>query len=650
MIGTTLDKYEITQKIGEGGMATVYRARHATLDREVAVKVLHPHLSASTRNRKRFAREARAIEHLRHENILEILDYSGTDSADCYIVTEFVRGETLSELLHRCQRLPSEVTALVGIELCNALGYAHASGVLHRDVKPDNIMIREDGRVKLMDFGIARFLDESQVTLTGALVGSPAYMSPEQAREDDLDARSDLFSLGTVLFHLVTGTMPFSGAHPGVVLRNIIEGNRPQLTELWPTASATLADVVERLLSVHREDRYANGAEAAAALQATLTEVGIDASEPRWALARFLKEPGAYENELDAFLRVSLLSGARAAMERGDSLVGLRLVNRLLSMEDGNPDAITLLHQFHGLDGDRMERRWLWPVLMTAAALVALPAGWWAVYGEPRQGRAPPELTTDHRAATPDPTIVIAQTATVEGPPEAPAVLTETTPTEPTSLTAPPGAPAIGSPTAAPLGGLVAAVPAAAPPGAPLGIQASANRADLRPVRPVAAPPGPTALAATTPVAASPSGPACVAIRSHAPAEVFVDGKRFASTRDQHCHEIPAGTWTFELRASLYQDNHATLTLQPGQVLDGVWVELERLPAKVRFSGDLSGTCLASVDGAPVGTLGKLSYVVNLDRPERPHEVGLLCGSKQVSRHYDGLTRPEVWFDAAGGP
>ena len=225
MIGNVLDnRYEVLQKVGEGGMATVYRGRHATLDRDVAIKVLHPHLSSSTRNRERFACEARAIEHLRHDSILSIFDYSGMDQSDyCYIITEFVEGETLSEWVGRSVRLPSEIVVVMGLHLASALSYAHAEGILHRDLKPDNVMVRFDGTVKLMDFGIARFLDEVQVTMTGALVGSPAFMSPEQAKEMPLDPRSDLFSLGTVLFYLTTGCLPFSGSNPSLILKNVIE-------------------------------------------------------------------------------------------------------------------------------------------------------------------------------------------------------------------------------------------------------------------------------------------------------------------------------------------------------------------------------------------------------------------------------------------
>ena len=149
MIGNVVEKYEVIQKIGEGGMATVYRGRHTTLGREVAIKVLHPHLSASERNRMRFAREARAIEHLEHDNILRIFDYSGSDTERCYIVTEFVDGITLQDLLNERARFPSEVTAQVGIKLAKALSYAHGLGIIHRDLKLENIFLDREHNVTL---------------------------------------------------------------------------------------------------------------------------------------------------------------------------------------------------------------------------------------------------------------------------------------------------------------------------------------------------------------------------------------------------------------------------------------------------------------------------------------------------------------------
>ena len=145
---------------------------------------------------------------------------------------------------------------MIGLDLALALAYAHELGVLHRDMKPDNVMLRTDGRIKLMDFGIARFLDESHVTMTGALVGSPAFMSPEQAKEGRLDQRSDLFALGGVLYQLVTGRLPFSGGNASLILKNVIEGNRLQAIELAPTISARLADTIERLMATEPSERF----------------------------------------------------------------------------------------------------------------------------------------------------------------------------------------------------------------------------------------------------------------------------------------------------------------------------------------------------------------------------------------------------------
>ena len=183
MIGETIEKYRVMRKIGEGGMATVYHGRHISLNRDVAIKLMHPGLASTERNKQRFSREAKAIERLDHPNILKILDYSGLETEHCYIVTELIEGITLRELLNQKQKIPSEIIALLAIELTEALSFAHERGIIHRDLKLENVMLRNDGIVKLMDFGIARFTDEDQLTMTGTLVGSPAYMSPEQAPE-----------------------------------------------------------------------------------------------------------------------------------------------------------------------------------------------------------------------------------------------------------------------------------------------------------------------------------------------------------------------------------------------------------------------------------------------------------------------------------
>ncbi len=389
MIGHVLDKYEILQKIGEGGMATVYRGRHTTLGRDVAIKVLHPHLSQSERNRLRFAREARAIEHLDHDHILRIFDYSGTDADACYIVTEYVDGVTLQQLVSQHGRLPGEVATLIGLDLAEALAYAHELGIIHRDLKPENVMLRRDGAVKLMDFGIARFLDEVNLTVTGALVGSPAYMSPEQAMERVLDPRSDLFSLGTLLFHLVTGQLPFSGSNPSVILKNIIEGNRPEVVELAPDISPDLIDLIEELLQVSVEDRPRDARQVHERLARMLADVRLDPADPRWSLAAWLTDPGGYEKRLHEHLKVVLLEEGRRRLEQDDHLGALRLFNRLLSLDEENEEVLALVQEMHEAGArspERPRRLWLAGIAAALAAAVLAWLAWPAPARRPRGG------------------------------------------------------------------------------------------------------------------------------------------------------------------------------------------------------------------------------------------------------------------------
>ena len=372
MIGSVIDKYEVLDKVGEGGMATVYLGKHTTLGRVVAIKVLHPHLSASSRNRKRFAREARAIEHLHHENILEIYDYSGVDVDDCYIVTEFVPGRTLQDLIRERGLVPSELAALIGMKLASALDYAHECGIIHRDLKPENVMLRDDGTVKLMDFGIARFLDESTVTMTGALVGSPAYMSPEQALEKVVDARSDLFSLGSLLYHLVTGRMPFSGGNPSIVLRNIIEARRSDVLEAQPGVAPQLADIIERLLQTDADARYDSAAEVCTAMARVLAEADMDPDDRNWSLRGYLEDAGAWEDRLAAHLEIVLLERGKEAYREGDNLRAQRFFNRLLAHDPEHPEVLELLSSqalLEPLGSEDNDRRGPWLLVFGALAL-----------------------------------------------------------------------------------------------------------------------------------------------------------------------------------------------------------------------------------------------------------------------------------------
>ncbi len=415
MIGSVLDKYEVLQKLGEGATATVYRGRHLTTGRDVAIKVLHPHLSASSRYRERFNREARAVGRLAHPNIVSILDYSGQNAEECYIVTELVDGVTLQELIQMRGRLPSEIAALAGADLASALAFAHRAGIIHRDIKPDNVMIRRDGRVKLMDFGVARVLDESSITLDGSLLGSPAYMSPQQALDETLDGRSDLFSLGTVLFHSVTGHVPFSGSNASVILRNIIEANRPEVLELAPQASPAITAVIDRLLQPRPEDRYPDADQASESLLASLREVHLAPDHPTINLRSYIVDAAACEEHLAALLRPTLLQLGKERLAAGDTLGALQQFNRLLAIDEENSEVLALIQSLHqAAPGPSRRARFLVPALALLLVGAVLGGAWWvSAHGDVRPGRA-------HPADARDPSVALAATAPAATPDIAP--------------------------------------------------------------------------------------------------------------------------------------------------------------------------------------------------------------------------------------
>lgn len=619
MIGTILDKYEVLQKVGEGGMATVYRGRHCTLHREVAIKVLHPHLSSSARNRKRFAREARAIEHLRHENILEIHDYSGVEADECYIVTEFVEGETLSQLLRRRGRFPSEIAAIVGLHLARALAYAHGEGILHRDLKPDNVMVRNDGTIKLMDFGIARFLDETQVTMTGALVGSPAFMSPEQAREQPLDPRSDLFSLGTMLFFLVTCELPFSGSNPSLVLKNVIEGQRPSVAELAPDMSATLADIIERLMAPAPDDRFPDADEVRRALENALAESNVDPEDPRWALGAWLDDPEGYEQRLREHLRQVLLLRGKKHLDAGDHLDALRLFNRLLSMDEDHAEVLELVQRLHG----QAQRRPTAGILgvVAVAALLLLGGGWllWSETGRPEP--APGALTEGPRDPVAAPLLAPPPPAArVEPEPTVAATLPERP--EPLEVVEAPPAPTRA--TKAP--------PRTAPPATP----------------PATSPnDGIASIAETTDVRPEPMARLLLRSRSELLGDIYIDDRKLGQTRDPQPIEVPAGSYEVVVKSRYVQPIRFRVEVEPGELYERT-LDLRAVPGQIEFRPeDYADSCVVHLDGRVVGTVGGLAppRVLVVDPPNRPCDVAVECDGVVTRKRYS-FVPPHTPFPA----
>ncbi|ACY16247.1 serine/threonine protein kinase [Haliangium ochraceum] len=365
-VGQRVDKYEVAEQVGQGGMAVVYRGVDRSLERVVAIKVLHQHLAGHEEARARFAREARAVAKLRHENILEIYDFADDDARDSYIVTEFIDGPTLTEsLADHLPRYP-EIGAMVMTQVCRALAHAHSLGILHRDVKPENIMIRTDGVVKLTDFGIAQMLDAQRMTVTGQLLGSPAYMSPEHIEGQPLDFRTDIFAAGVVLYQLVVGELPFTGRNPHELLKRISDGVYRDPRQANPLVGNELGRIIDTALARAKEDRYRDITEMLSALERYLKHSGID--EPRQELSRYFDAPVAYELALRERLLAALVQRGRE-LAGSERVAALDVFNRALTIDPDNAD---VLAQVHALSRRQRTRRMLalFGGVLAAAALL----------------------------------------------------------------------------------------------------------------------------------------------------------------------------------------------------------------------------------------------------------------------------------------
>lgn len=362
-----LEKYEVLDEIGHGGMATVYRARDTSLDRLVALKVLHPHLQRTSEARARFTREAKSVARLRHPHILEIYDYSGEDSDETYIAAELLTGPTLKELVLEHRDVPPEIAACIALQVADALVEAHAKGIIHRDVKPENVLIHEDRYVKLTDFGIAYMVDTHSFTATGQILGSPGHMAPEQVEGGTSDVRSDVFSLGTVLYFCATGRLPFIGRNPHHLLKLLLEGEYPDPLRMRPEVGADLAAIMNKALARAPDDRYQSSGEMADDLRAFLIEMGID--DPDAVLARYLAAPEEVGAELRQESLGRLLSIGARAVKTGDVPKAQAALSRALALEEGNERALRLL----GSLGRRRRRNTA--IALVASALVVMVAG-----------------------------------------------------------------------------------------------------------------------------------------------------------------------------------------------------------------------------------------------------------------------------------
>ncbi len=270
LLGTTLGgRYRLESRIGSGGMSTVYRAHDETLERFVAIKVMNREVATDSDQLERFRREARAVARLSHPNIVHVID-AGEDEGRPYIVFEYIEGETLKERIRRLGRLEIPEAVAYCIEIARALGAAHRHQIVHRDVKPQNVLIDAEGTAKVTDFGIARTLEEEGLTDDGRVLGTTDYVAPEQALGQGVSGQSDVYSLGVVLYEMLTGELPYTAeTQVGVAMKHVRE-DFPDIRKVRPDVSAMLASVIETATDKELSERYVDDEELIADLEKVL--------------------------------------------------------------------------------------------------------------------------------------------------------------------------------------------------------------------------------------------------------------------------------------------------------------------------------------------------------------------------------------------
>lgn len=416
-----LAKYEVKEEIGHGGMATVYRAHDPRLARDVAIKVIHPHLRDSAEVAHRFFVEAKAVAKLRHPNIVEVFDVSAPEETEHYLVVELVRGDTLRKVLQRHGPLPPEVAAAIGIELLAALSHAHSAGVVHRDIKPENVMLEHAApgdasptnstppptskprttpsdamgdrvKVKLTDFGIAKLLDAQGVTSTGQVLGSPAHMAPEQIEGNDVDARADVFSLGVLLYECMVGHLPFEGSNPAQVLRRVLEGIYPPAEREKPDVGKKWSAIIDHALAHDVGERYGDAGAMRDALCDELKRLGIHS--PRGEIEAYFDDPEGFTERHKKQTIARLCELAGKSRREGNAVLAAADYNRALAYAPEDRELLKIVSSMHRAEARRRMVKRVMPPVLGAVAIGAL------AFGVTRFAEKHPKLVHDPTTAT----------------------------------------------------------------------------------------------------------------------------------------------------------------------------------------------------------------------------------------------------------
>ncbi|HVS28191.1 MAG TPA: protein kinase [Solirubrobacteraceae bacterium] len=324
LVGTLLNgRFRLEELIGAGGMSTVYRATDTTLERDVAIKLMHREIASDSDQLERFRREARAVAQLSHAHIVTVID-AGEDEHRPYIVFEYVRGETLKERIRRLGRLPVPEAVAYAIEIARGLGAAHQGNIVHRDVKPQNVLLDSEGSAKVTDFGIARSLEEEGLTADGRVLGTTDYVSPEQALGHNVTGQSDIYSLGIVLYEMLTGEVPFRGETQVAVAMKHVREAIPDVQTRRPGISSALAAVIDRATAKDVKRRYANAGELISDLEEVLAIETARAGQATGEATAVLRSlPGSIRRRLPFRTRVSAWKLGLALLVLGAAAAGV---------------------------------------------------------------------------------------------------------------------------------------------------------------------------------------------------------------------------------------------------------------------------------------------------------------------------------------
>ena len=362
-------RYTIVRKIDSGGMASVFLATDEVLHREVAIKMLHPHLMGRPETKKRFENEARAIAKLAHENIIKLFDY-GEAEGKSYLVMEYIEGKTLTQLLEEHATIPNLVLLEIFHQIFSGLAAAHEKGICHRDIKPPNIMIDKYGSVKIMDFGIAHVVNQEQLTMTGTFVGSPHYISPEQAQSHSITVKSDMFSAGSVLYECAAGQVPFDGENPHAMIFSIINDNPESACTINHQLLEPISDIIKKL---HAKDPQArpDARQCVEMIESLCRTYGFSLGKNR--IIRFLNETQSYIKVEQEDIFAALRHKARTEFKQRHYVAALKCLTQARSLGVLLPEDEKIIGAISRGKTFRVA------VICMALAIVSIIAGFYAV-------------------------------------------------------------------------------------------------------------------------------------------------------------------------------------------------------------------------------------------------------------------------------